>query len=321
MIFSIIDIKSNRVINEGQVKRFFRCLGIASSKIQFVNQWLNIVERDNNDYISLSSFYELINHSENLFLPLHESKIVLIEKIIGYENYNIIIKRRSFYRMYRQNNNNNALNDMSSLNSINRLNSRIILPQERCYEKLYRVLINHKPNPYYCDYLTCDFQATNEIYLYHLRQRYGYSKRLNPSFIKSGSMSRRELSARSKHVSLQQSSSRKNNKIGMPLRSTRSQSNGRSSSNVDVNSNVNSSNNINITNNTNLSIGNNINNNVNNNVTPVLSCTSINHNAYCNDNKSVIKSIENTKPSISNGVYYSHFSNKVLPVEFSIKNV
>lgn len=107
--------------------------------------------------------------------------------------------------------------------------------------------------------------------------------------MKSGSSSRRELSARSKHSSLQHIDRKTKITVnGVSL--TRSKS---GSSN-----NKNSSN------------------------TTTTTAVSLNHTNYCySDGKSLIKSIENNKPSISNGMYYSHFSNKVIPVDISIKNI
>lgn len=128
-----------------------------------VNEWIKSMNFSDNEYIVVKKFCSLIESHESILRNIEICKMILIEKVIGYNCYNRIIERIGFYRFASD------------------CNTPIDLPSESCVDRFERYFITHLPPAYYYNYMSMNFTEGRELYFYNLRKRFGYSKRINSS--------------------------------------------------------------------------------------------------------------------------------------------
>lgn len=163
VICSINNIQSNRVISEQQIISLFNSLDVVDKKMKEIKAIFRKTARDENDFITMSSFVSIVERNEVIFNNFHESKMMIIDRVIGYEIYQTILQRKKYFYVLSKN------------------KMKIIVPRESCSERVSR-LFNYSPPNYYFDYMANDFKESNERYFVSLRRRFGYSKRPNSSY-------------------------------------------------------------------------------------------------------------------------------------------
>lgn len=160
LLFSLGNIKSNRVITEIQISHFFTSLHTPPEKMEKITLWLFDVKKDENGFISLDTFTKyVLNDSTSFLKPFIYLKDQIITNIIGSHTYDNIILRMGYYQ--------SKYGDTD----------RIIMKQESCFQLFQRSLLTSSPPPYFYNYRpSLHTPSFNEI-ICNLRKRYGYSTR------------------------------------------------------------------------------------------------------------------------------------------------
>lgn len=192
LLYSVIRVKSNRVITEDQVFELLHNIKATPESYQTVGEWLADIKRDDNGFIPLSELTTLLLNEPTILYILNELKTKIIESIITFELYLSIRKKKQFF-------------DENSLTNIQP-------PKEKCMTYVLRVLFSHYPPPYYCTYTPYIHRVNIEDILYTIRQRFGYSKRptcAESSLHLHSSISRNSLKLQKSLVSHERSKSKR----------------------------------------------------------------------------------------------------------------
>lgn len=165
VLFTVTGIKSNLFLTEQQIITYLLKLGVYEDYKDCLTKWLSNVHRDSNNSISINSFSRLLLSYPGLSYPIFYVRNFIIEKVIGYSEWNRIIRRRNYFNRVAQ-------------------DPSVVIPNESCLSILKRTLVTHNPPPFHCDYKPLEFNKVESFnsLLYksginEIRKRYGYSSR------------------------------------------------------------------------------------------------------------------------------------------------
>lgn len=154
---TVIGVKSNKVITEEQIIHFFKQLNVYNNNKDTIENLIEGLPKEN-ETIKLYAFYKLLNKYSFVSMPLYKIRITLVNCIIGYKSFQNIMSRKEYY-------------EQSSYNLT------FPKPKEKCFDKVYRVLITQSPPPYHCDYFRTSFYSNSDCIVVAIRKRFGYSCR------------------------------------------------------------------------------------------------------------------------------------------------
>lgn len=163
VLFSINGIQSNKTINGQQIISFCESIAVSEDEMKQVNEWISSMNFSDNEYVVVKKFSALVENHESILKNIDKCKMILIDKVIGFNCYNVIMERIGFYRFTSD------------------CNTQIDLPSETCVERFERHCVSHLPPAYYYDYMSVNFTEGRDLYFYNLRKRFGYSIRINSS--------------------------------------------------------------------------------------------------------------------------------------------
>lgn len=142
---------------------FFHLFRLDEEKISRILDFLKEYKYNAPNCLSLCDVTDFILKNEDLLGDITNLRISIINKIIQNDTYIKINNRMKYYSLFA---------DPTVVNQ----------PTERCDKYLYRKLFTFDPPPYYFNY----HPPSRDIdFLYKLRQRYGYSNRMNCSSLKN----------------------------------------------------------------------------------------------------------------------------------------
>lgn len=165
VLFTVTGVKSNLFLTEQQIITYLQKLGVYDDYKDCVSKWLTGVYRDSNNSISINSFSRLLTSYPGLSYPIFFVRNFIIEKVVGYNEWNTIIRRRNYFHRIA-------------------VDPSVAIPKESCLSHLKRTFITHHPPPFHCDYKPLEFNKIENFnsLLYksginEIRKRYGYSSR------------------------------------------------------------------------------------------------------------------------------------------------
>lgn len=109
----------------------------------------------------MRNFLHYLSTHSSIIKPIKELKSSLIQNIVTFYSYNIILQRKSYYDMPE------LLGHAPEL--------------ESCTDMVIRSLFTSRPSPRHIDFSPLDSTHSYQSLIYLLRCRYGYSKRPNCS--------------------------------------------------------------------------------------------------------------------------------------------
>lgn len=156
LIYSIIQVKSNRFITEEQVFVLMHYLKTTPDGYQRIGEWLSEIKKNENGFIPLNELSTFLLNEISLLYILSDVKAKIIEMIITFEVYESIERKMIYY-----DESSGVIKDP---------------PSESCFSSLMRSMFSPSPPPYYCSYKYIKKVNVEDI-LFAIRQRFGYSTR------------------------------------------------------------------------------------------------------------------------------------------------
>lgn len=154
ILFAISGISSNLTLNDEQVYNFFDKIRTRESNSLLIVEFLTSTERTAENRIKISDFRRYITMHPCCCETIISLSQLIVNNIIGDDNYSIIYSRKSFY---------DSLN--KPITSINEL------PKENCIDYIKRKLKGN-PHPFYSDFYPNVNEYTSEQIICEVKKRY-----------------------------------------------------------------------------------------------------------------------------------------------------